>query len=57
VLTVIRTEESKSIFGQVQRRKRSLGLPSADQKLLKGDLIVLFGKLKDIESLLNNEEA
>lgn len=57
VLTVIRTEESKSIFGQVQRRKRSLGLPSADQKLLKGDLIVLFGKLKNIESLLNNEEA
>ena len=57
VLTVIRTEESKSIFGQVQRRKRSLGLPSADQKLLKGDLIVLFGKLKDIESLLNNEDA
>jgi trk system potassium uptake protein len=56
VLTVIRTEESKSIFGQVQRRKRSLGLPSANQKLLKGDMIVLFGKLKDIESLLNNEE-
>jgi len=56
VLTVIRTEESKSIFGQLQRRKRSLGLPSADQKLLKGDQIVLFGKLKDIESLLNTGE-
>ncbi len=57
VLTVIRTEESKSIFGQTQRRKRSLGLPSADQKLLKGDLIVLFGKLKNIEGLLSNEDA
>jgi len=57
VLTVIRTEESKSIFGQIQRKKKSLGLPSADQKLLKGDQVVLFGKLKDIEGLLNNGEA
>lgn len=56
ILTIIRTEDSKSIFGQVQRKKKSLGLPSADQKLQKGDLIVLFGKLKDIESLLNTVE-
>jgi trk system potassium uptake protein TrkA len=53
ILTVIRTEESKSIFGQLVRKKKSLGLPSADQKLMKGDQIVLFGKLKDIEGLLN----
>lgn len=53
ILTIIRAEESKSIFGQLQRRKKSLGLPSADQKLLKDDQIVLFGKLKDIENLLN----
>jgi trk system potassium uptake protein TrkA len=56
VLTIIRTEESKSIFGQVQRKKKSLGLPSADQKLLKGDQVVFFGKLKDIEGLLNTGE-
>lgn len=55
VLTIIRSEESKSIFGQVQRRKKSLGLPSADQKLMKGDQVVLFGKLKDIESLLHKD--
>lgn len=53
VLTVIRTEESKSIFGQVQRKKKSLGLPSANQRLQSGDLVVLFGKLKDIEKLLH----
>lgn len=56
VLTVIRTEESKSIFGQAVKRKKSLGLASANQKLKKGDLIVLFGKLKDIEGLLQNPE-
>ena len=53
ILTIIRTEESRSIFGQVQRKKKSLGLPSADKKLQKGDLIVLFDKLKDIEKLLH----
>jgi trk system potassium uptake protein TrkA len=55
VLTIIRTEESKSIFGQMQRREKSLGLPSAGLKLLKDDQVVLFGKMKDIESLLNTE--
>jgi len=53
ILTVIRTEESKSLFGHVQRKKKSLGLPSASQQLKLGDQIVLFGKLKDIEGLLN----
>jgi len=53
ILTIIRTEESKSLFGQPQRKKKSLGLPSANQKLQSGDLIVLFGKLKDIERLLH----
>lgn len=56
ILTIIRSEDSKSIFGQVQRKNKSLGLPSADQKLQKGDQIVLFGKLRDIESLLNTGE-
>jgi trk system potassium uptake protein TrkA len=56
VLTVIRIEESRSIFGQSVKKKMSLGLPSANQKLKKDDLIVLFGKLKDIEGLLENPE-
>jgi trk system potassium uptake protein TrkA len=56
ILTIIRTEESKSIFGHVQQKKKSLGLPSANQKLLLGDQIVLFGKLKDIEMLLNAQD-
>jgi len=53
ILTIIRTEESKSIFGQVSLKEKSLGLPSANQKLQKGDQILLFGKVKDIEKLLN----
>lgn len=56
ILTIIRTEISKSIFGQLQKKKKSLGLPSATQKLQLGDQIVLFGKLKDIEQLLNVQE-
>jgi len=57
ILTIIRTEDSKSIFGHVQHKKKSLGLPSANQKLLIGDQIVLFGRLKDIEMLLNAPEG
>jgi len=56
VLTIIRSEDSKSIFGQAQTRRKSLGLPSANQKLHKDDQVVLFGKLKDIENLLNTGE-
>lgn len=56
ILTIIRTEISKSIFGQVQRKRKSLGLPLANQKLQSGDQIVLFGKLKDIERLLSTPE-
>lgn len=55
ILTVIRTEESRSIFGQIQKKRKSLGLPSADLKLLKGDKILVFGRLKDIQNLLNTE--
>lgn len=57
VLTVIRIEETKSIFGKLQTRRVSLGLPSANQKLLKGDFLVLFGKLKDIDNLLHKDES
>ncbi|MFH1120150.1 MAG: TrkA family potassium uptake protein [Bacteroidota bacterium] len=52
VLTVIRKEESRSVFGQVQKTRKSLGLPSAELILKKDDQVVLFGKLKDIEGLL-----
>ncbi len=57
VLTVIRTEASKSIFGQPQLKRKSLGLPSASLKLMKGDLLLLFGKLKDIEKLLRHQQV
>ncbi len=56
ILTILRTIETKSIFGQVMKTKKSLGLPSADQKLLKGDVVVLFGKLNDIENLLQTDK-
>lgn len=56
VLTILRRVETKSIFGQKIKTKKSLGLPSADQKLLKGDIVVLFGKLKDIENLLQADK-
>lgn len=56
VLTILRKVETKSIFGQKIKTKKSLGLPSADQKLLKGDIVVLFGKLKDIENLLQADK-
>jgi len=53
VLTIIRKEDGKSVFGQSQKTRKSLGLPAASQKLKKDDQIVLFGKLKDIEGLLD----
>ena len=56
VLTILRTVETKSIFGQIIKTKKSLGLPSTSQTLKKGDEVVLFGKLKDIEDLLQAKE-
>jgi len=57
VLTVIRTEESRSIFGHVQENHRALGFPSSEMKLQKGDRLVLFGKVSDIKKLLQSPEA
>jgi len=57
VLTIIKTEETKSIFGHTELKKKSLGLPSANQRLQSGDQVLLFGKLKDIEKLLQAPDA
>ena len=56
VLTIIKTEQSTSIFGHVELKKKSLGLPSANQMLASGDQVVLFGKLQDIEKLLHTPD-
>ncbi|MBK7173850.1 MAG: TrkA family potassium uptake protein [Bacteroidales bacterium] len=56
VMTIIRYDESKSIFGHTEKKKISLGLPSGDIKLLKGDYLLLFGRIGDIDNLLHTSE-
>ncbi len=52
VLTILREEDKKSVFGRTRTQKHPLGLAKPDQKLMKGDEIVLFGRQRDIKRLL-----
>jgi trk system potassium uptake protein len=57
VLTIIRPEARKSIFGQVQEHRKALGFPTPGMKLLTGDRLILFGKMNDIRKLLHSAES
>lgn len=52
VLTILRQEAKKSIFGKTTMQRKPLGLAKADHKLMEGDEIVLFGRQRDIKKLL-----
>lgn len=53
VLTILRYEEKRTIFGVTQQRKKSQGVVSPQMKINKGDILVLFGDMKDIQQVMN----
>jgi trk system potassium uptake protein len=56
LLTIIRAEKTKSIFGHDKKIKKAIGILTEDQKLEKGDHVVLFGRLKDLDNFVRKED-
>jgi trk system potassium uptake protein TrkA len=52
VLTIIRKFEEKTILGNVKTSKKVMGVLPPNFEMERGDILVLFGDLKDIESLM-----
>lgn len=53
VLTILRFEEKQNLFGVAQQRKRAQGVVSPQTRINKGDILVLFGDIKDIQEMMN----
>lgn len=52
VLTTINVKEEKSLIGRSRKVKKIQGVAAANTILNKGDILVLYGKVEDIEKLL-----
>lgn len=56
VLTLIKMEEKPNIFGIKSKNKKVTGVVTPDTKIEEGDILLLFGHNKDIESILRLNE-
>jgi trk system potassium uptake protein TrkA len=56
ILTLIKMEETLNIFGVKAKSKKVTGVVTADTKINEGDILLLFGHIKDIQSILKLEE-
>jgi len=55
VLTILRANETKKIWSSNLPSRSVIGVVSAETIMQEGDILVLFGLIKDIERLLHNE--
>jgi len=53
VLTILRKKESRNIFGNKQMVSSVLGVVSGDTVFEADDILVVFGKIQDIDRLLH----
>lgn len=53
VLTIIKMEEKPNIFGILSKKRKVMGVVSGDTKIEKGDILLLFGNIKDINRILS----
>ncbi|MDX5479154.1 MAG: TrkA family potassium uptake protein [Cyclobacteriaceae bacterium] len=56
ILTLIKMEEKPNIFGVKSKSKRVTGVVTADTKIEEGDILLLFGHIKDIQSIVDLED-
>lgn len=54
VLTIIRMKDDVNMFGKTQARPAAIGVVSPEMVFEKEDILVLFGKMDDIERLLEH---
>ena len=52
IITVIRLKEYKNLLGKVELKKEVLGMPKPSTILEENDILVVFGKDKNIKSIL-----
>lgn len=56
VLTLIKFEEKKNIFGIKAKSKKVSGVVSPDTKIEEGDILLLFGHIRDLQAILSLDE-
>lgn len=56
VLSLIKMEEKPNIFGVKSKSKKVTGVVTPDTKIEEGDILLLFGHNRDIESILRLNE-
>ena len=52
IITIIRLKEHKNLLGKVELKKEVLGMPKPSTILEENDILVVFGKDKNIKSVL-----
>ncbi|PIQ22916.1 MAG: potassium transporter TrkA [Cytophagales bacterium CG18_big_fil_WC_8_21_14_2_50_42_9] len=52
VLTILKMTPTRNLFGKSHERPRAVGVVSPETRFEKDDILVLFGKMTDIEKLL-----
>ncbi|MBN3521261.1 TrkA family potassium uptake protein [Algoriphagus lutimaris] len=56
ILTVIKLEDKTNLLGLKTQEKRVIGVITPDYLLEEGDILLLFGKIKNIQEFLNLED-
>lgn len=56
ILTVIKMEDKTNLLGIKTKEKRVIGVITPEYMLEEGDLLLLFGKIKNIQEFLNLDE-
>lgn len=56
ILTVIKMEDKVNLLGIKTQEKRVIGVITPEYLLEEGDLLLLFGKIKNIQEFLNLDE-
>jgi trk system potassium uptake protein TrkA len=56
VLSIIKMEEKKNLFGQKISSKRVMGVVKGETVIEAGDFLLLFGHVRDIKKILSVEE-
>ncbi|MCH7410204.1 TrkA C-terminal domain-containing protein, partial [Belliella sp. DSM 111904] len=53
ILSLIKMEEKLNIFGVKSKSKKVTGVVTANTVIEEGDILLLFGHIKDINTILN----
>ncbi|MBS9524509.1 TrkA family potassium uptake protein [Litoribacter alkaliphilus] len=55
ILTIIKMEEKPNIFGIMSKKRKVSGVVAGNTKIEKGDILLLFGNIRDINRILSLE--